>query len=221
MTLVLLAGCNLKPEVVKEDKATAGSNLTDNTRLESLFCLTSWDEDLTEEKVLETFADSGLNEGVNPTLSSLFQEPKFIELKNESSPLQLCVFDNEQIGFAFYKDSSKDQKTSYSDTEELNNVIGLYTERALLITDYKYNKNSGDIGQCVIIGYLDGVLYRCGGGDGPFSFRKVYLLMRNGQSKTIQDCEFVGEYSDGEKEYKPTTSCEVDLMGTALDARGF
>lgn len=206
LLVLLTSGCGLQKETVNEDLVTEdGTSVDSEISLVVPSCLNAWEGALTENDVLDVFANS-TDYYLDP-VSKLFQNPKFNELNNVSSPKQLCIL-GDNVAFAFYKDSN------YSDVGEFNNAIGLYTSDGLVL-DYKYNKGSGDIGVCNIIGYLDGVLYQCGGGDGPFSWRKVYLLMPNGQSKTIQDCEFTGEYSDGEKEYKPTATCTVDLLGTA------
>ncbi len=226
--ILVISGCNYKNGSVTEEPnldidvsssiQSESTSLTDNTQLSDPYCLMSWGEDFGEEKVRAVFADSRLSEGNRDSelLTKLFQNPEFVELKEKSSPLQLCILNNG-IGFAFYKSEENDQKYSYSETENLNNVIGLMTYEGKLVTDYQYISGGGDIGQCVIVGYLDGVLYRCNGGDGPFGFSKVFLLKPDGSSLTVRDCEHSGPYSDGTTEFEEKIECKTDLLGSYGD----
>ncbi|MFA5843169.1 MAG: hypothetical protein WC882_05910 [Candidatus Gracilibacteria bacterium] len=154
----------------------------------------------TEENVrvaLDSFHEYSLKE-----ISALFQNTEFQALKAKSEYSSLCLWYNA-AAFAFYGDYG-----------EFNNVVGLNTREGF-VTSYQFIKNSGDIGACTMVGYLDGVIYECAGGDGPFSFKKEFLLMPEGETKTIQDCEYSGGYSDGTVEYESSVECTVDLLESA------
>jgi len=108
---------------------------------------------------------------------------------------QVCYPDRGEIAFVVYGE--------FDGFEGKNNLIGVYTEERI-IADRLFNPSSGDIGLCVIEGFIErNVIYSCGGGDGPGGWNSVFVLdYETGRSKLIKDCTFSQE----------TAECSVNLL---------
>jgi len=155
-------------------------------------CLTAYgQEDFTVGQVLKTFED--VPEYKLRDVPALFANPEFSGLLETAEVFSLCAEDS--LSFVLY---------GYAG--DYNNVIGQFSQDELVLS-YQYNRGTGDIGLCRIVGELDGLLYTCGGGDGPFSSYKLFHMDSEGEVRTIEDCEFSSENSD-----ETVATCSTDLI---------
>lgn len=166
------------------------------------FCLRGYSED----EYIQYFSKLNQYANAGASVEALFKRADFRNLITESKKdafggiQQLCFFD-PFIAFELY-----------GDFNENNNTIGIYNPGLTLydsgsgefVFDQFYSRGLGDMGVCEITGAVaDGVVYRCGGGDGPIWFETVYFFSPSiGKSKILQDC------SGSEDKVE----CKVDLL---------
>lgn len=186
-SIFLLVGCN-QISLDQEETVT-----TEEITLGELSCLTSYEAKEFDEDMVNTSFEH-TKDYFLAQIPTLFQNQTFIDLKAKSNVASLCVWD-DQTAFILYGEFG-----------EFNNAIGLLTDEGL-VTTYENNRGGGDIGLCQISGYLDGLLYECGGGDGPGGHYKRSVLIPSGEAIVLQDCTYSSENSD-----ETITTCQSDSL---------
>jgi hypothetical protein len=165
---------------------------------------------LTQEEFLDLFKNKhGISKhqvGLLKPFYLLLHDEQFEEISAASTYGMICsdLYHSYSATFALYGDYGEE-----------NNAIGMYDGENLVV-EYLFNQDMGDIGACRIIGRMgNSLLYSCGGGDGPFSFHKYFLLNTEGENLTVQDCSRGA--GDESNEYEVIEKCEVDLLGVGYD----
>ena len=140
------------------------------------------------------------------TLDYFFNDDRIKALLQGNTMYQLCTYGyfNENLYFVIYRDLPRNDPTK-------NNIIGMWSRTNMysgLVTAEIYNPSSGDIGLCSITGFVEsGVLYNCGGGDGPFGFNSIYMLnLASGENTLIKNCDY---YFANDNE---DVDCSVDVL---------
>lgn len=133
-------------------------------------------EDLYKKLLIKSDTD----ESIISNFMAVVANNDILDSDGNNAIYHLCEGDAPEI-FAF---------VAYGNYPNLtNNALG-YFDGTDLTVQYVNNPDSGDIGVCEIQGVLDnGAIVKCGGGDGPLSWQKIYVVENGRTDPTlVKDC---------------------------------